>query len=492
VWWFRALVVAHLLVWPLAATLTRPNPSLDMGETLFWGHEWRMGYTKHPPLPSWIAETVAVATGRALWAQYLLAHAAVVLAFWAVWRLAREMVSPRLALLAVALLECCPFYSVRCHELNNNVGLYPCWALAVLFLYWALRTGRTRCWLAAGICLGLGMLTKYTTGILAATLLGFGLADSEARRWWRHPGPYLAIAAAVLLFLPHVWCAASQGFATLRYAAAQVVGGPGWIGRVLNPLEFLAEQLGILAAVPAVLLVATGGKPRLRQAAESPRWPRTFLACVALAPLACHVAVAVLANRALRPVYGSPLWLWAGLLAVVVLEIPSDPARWRRIWIAWGVAVTALGAGFTAATVAAPYLLHKPARCLFPGRELAARVAEVWKSRYSGPLPIVAGDYFLAGSVAFFHPDRPRVYESGNEPINDTAIRDCPWLSDDEFRRRGGVILWDLDADPAGLRRDVLRRFRVREIVKLPPLDYLTRAKLPPVRIGVAIVPPGP
>jgi hypothetical protein len=308
------------------------------------------------------------------------------------------------------------------------------------------------------------------------------------------------------LFLPHAWWTALEGFSTIRYAAAHVPGGGRWIGHVLCPLLFLVVQCGILTGLAAVVLVATGGRVRLRRAAapeghDRHRWPahgmsatfpRRFLAVMVLGPLVAHLGVSLLGNTSLRPAYGAPLWLWAGLLAMVSLEVRPEPARWRKTWIAWAVVVTALGGGATIATLAAPYVLHKPSRCLFPGRQLAAEVDKVWRSHEPGPLPIVAGDYFLAGTVAFFDRDRPRVYQSSDELINDTGVHDCPWLGDDEFRRRGGVILWGLDADPEGLPPDVLRRFRVSRLVTLPPLDYLTGADLPPARIGVAIVPPEP
>ncbi len=136
---FRWFVLAHLVVWTATATLTKPNPPIDVVEQVFWGHEWQLGYTKHPPLPSWICGAVAAVTGRALWAQYMLPQLAVVLAFWAVWRLARRILAPHAALLSVCLLECCPFYTCKCEALNNNYALYPTWALAVLLLDRALR-----------------------------------------------------------------------------------------------------------------------------------------------------------------------------------------------------------------------------------------------------------------------------------------------------------------------------------------------------------------
>ena len=80
------------------------------------------------------------------------------------------------------LLECCHFYNYESTILNNNTLLYACWALAVLFLYWALTDGRLRWWLALGLCTGLGLLTKYTMAMLALPMLIFLIAQPQAHR----------------------------------------------------------------------------------------------------------------------------------------------------------------------------------------------------------------------------------------------------------------------------------------------------------------------
>ena len=50
-----AWLVLRTLAWALAAA-TQPNPPLDTVEWLAWGHEWQLGYHKHPPLAAWVAD----------------------------------------------------------------------------------------------------------------------------------------------------------------------------------------------------------------------------------------------------------------------------------------------------------------------------------------------------------------------------------------------------------------------------------------------------
>ncbi len=209
-----------------------------------------------------------------------------------------------------------------------------------------------------------------------------------------------------------------------------------------------------------------------------------------MVPAAAHLVIAAATGAMLQGDYGSPLWLLVGPLLVTCLELNPSPAAWRRTWMAWSAVVLLTIIGSLLHPTVVPYLLGKPTRIHYPGRLLAEKVNAVWNERYGRPLPIVAGDYFLAGNVALFSPHWPRVYQSWRGKKDDISIRGCPWLSDGEFRRLGGAIVWQAEDHPEGLAPEVARRLGVVETIRLPPLGLLTAAPLPPLHICVAIVPP--
>src|SRR6516225_134228 len=117
-WGWLALRTA---AWTLFATLTQPNAPLDLIEWLSWGHEWRWGYHKHPPFPAWLAEAFSYLSPGSVWGVYLAAYLATAFCLWAVWRLGRELLAPRLALLAALSLEGILFFTYDTAEFNNNV-----------------------------------------------------------------------------------------------------------------------------------------------------------------------------------------------------------------------------------------------------------------------------------------------------------------------------------------------------------------------------------
>src|SRR5262249_45114829 len=57
-------------------------------------------------------------------------------------------------------------------------------------------------WAVAGVTLGLGLLSKYTAVLLVAGAGIYVLSRRAPWRWLARPGPYVALAIAVILFTP--------------------------------------------------------------------------------------------------------------------------------------------------------------------------------------------------------------------------------------------------------------------------------------------------
>src|SRR5262249_4400916 len=171
----------------------------------------------HRPLAAWLAEAAAALSPGDVWGVSLPSYLTTAVAVWAAWRLGRELLPPRHALLAALALDGVLFYTYDPAEFSNNIVLNATWALTILCLHRALRSGRLGWWLGLGVAVGAGLLAKYTLAVLLVPLAAATLYDRDGRRAWRTPGPYAAAAAAALLFLPHALWMVDSGFATVRY-----------------------------------------------------------------------------------------------------------------------------------------------------------------------------------------------------------------------------------------------------------------------------------
>lgn len=515
---FWGWVACHVLIWTIIPCLIQPNLPLDAIEMLYIGHEWPLGHFKHPTLPGWMAEAASVLTGNSQWGIYLLSQLAVGTCFWAAWRLGREVLSPRLALIAAALLEGCCYYNFKSTEFNNNLGMYPFWALAILFLYWAVypknstndsttcRCGITnqKCWIAVGVSLGLGMLAKYATGILAVTMLLYMIIDPTARRWWRRPGPYLTLLSAILVFGPNLYWVLTSGFSPIEFAIDRTtVETSNVLTRLIYPLEFAGSQFFALlpllvVAAPMILLRR---KIQKEDRSESDLATRRFLYAMVIWPLIIHLIISAVGNLHLRSMYGSQLWTFFGVWLLYCLNLNESVPKYRVACrhVTRGIIIISLlfVLIFTVRGLASPAFRKKASRTHFPGKELAAKVHNIWEKTSNEPLPVVAGQWWPAANVGFYGPTRTTVYGGSGPGDLDFAPQFSAWMNDEKFGRSGGIVVWvlnDSDEEEAAILEKKIATLKERfpSLQILPPLELKpnTLGDLPPVRVGVGVVNP--
>lgn len=487
---FALLWIVHVAVWTLLPTLTYPNAPIDMIEMLYWGQEWELGYHKHPPLTAWVAEAASQLAGDREWGVYLASQLAVGVCFWAAWRMARELISPALALLSVLLLEGVYYYSLTSAEFNNNVALMPFWALSVWLLYRAIATGRNAYWAGLGVTLGLGLLAKYSLGFLVLPMLAFLALHPSTRRVWRTGGPYWTAAVSFALFSPHLWWMIEHRFISLRYAAGRAESDGQWWDHLLNPLEFGLSQA--LANLPLLVCAAALIVPRwrLRRLSNHERFARDFLLAMVFGPAALHLLLSLIFGFELRSMWGAPQWTFLGVLLLYSFELRPEASHYWACVRMCGIAATIMIVSSLVQSQLVPFMRGKPSRVHFPGEVLAQRVHAVWYDHYHQPLRIVAGDWWLAGNVCYYSPAVDQVYASSEPGVTDLPHELSPWTSDAELDRVGGVILWDAGKHGDRLRSSIRCRFPAAQTLAPLELDFRTHAEVEPARIGVALVPP--
>jgi hypothetical protein len=128
----------------------------------------------------------------------------------------------------------------------------------------------------------------------------------------------------------------------------------------------------------------------------------------------------------------------------------------------------------------------------FPGREAAARVHAVWRERFDQPLLVVGGEWMLAANAALYSRPRLQVYSGGpyaRDP--DPSPRDNPWTSDEALKQTGGILLWSADRQEPSFTALLCRRFPTLEVLDPVVLRWETGAAIAPLRVAMAVIPPG-
>jgi Dolichyl-phosphate-mannose-protein mannosyltransferase len=117
--------------------------------------------------------------------------------------MARELGGGRLAQATTALaVALSPLPLFEGTEFQYSSFDFLWWVLVAYFMIRLLKTDNPRWWLAIGIVVGVGLLTKYSIVFYVAGILG-GLVLTRARRYFANKWFWTGIAVALLIFLPN-------------------------------------------------------------------------------------------------------------------------------------------------------------------------------------------------------------------------------------------------------------------------------------------------
>jgi dolichol-phosphate mannosyltransferase len=195
-------------------------------ESYYWNYAQHLdiGYLDHPPMVAWLIKLGTLIFGNTEFGIRLGAICCTAVTALFSYRLTRNLFGEASAVVAVLLLQVMPFFFMTGLIMTPDAPLTAAWAASLYFLERALLAGQSRAWLFAGVTLGLGLISKYTVGMLVPAAVLFALWDPQSRRWLLRWEPYGALVIALIIFSPviiwnaqHEW--ASFAFQTSRRLA---------------------------------------------------------------------------------------------------------------------------------------------------------------------------------------------------------------------------------------------------------------------------------
>jgi 4-amino-4-deoxy-L-arabinose transferase-like glycosyltransferase len=447
---FAAFLALHLLLWTALPAVLYPNLPLDLIEALTYGREWQLGYDKLPPLPWWLVEVVHRVIGVDA-AYYALAQVAVIAAFSAVWMTGLPLVGAVGALIAVLILDGLHYFHHTAAKFNHDVIQLPLWAFAGWAFHAGLRSGRTLHWAVLGLSVGLALWAKYFVIVLALPLALFLLIDRNARKSLATPGPWIALAVALVVMAPHLLWLVRNDFLPFVYASARAAPTRSLLDHLLHPAAFAVGQLVFL--LPALLIAAALFWPRRPQegpptSAVADDFDRRIVALLAFGPFATTVVLSASSGRGTIAMWGYPLWLYLGLWIVLQIRSSISPQRFTRVAALWTAVFAVFALAFVVNYSVLPRFDHRYRAVFYPGDRLADELARRFRAATGQPLVYVIGSMWDGGNVAHYAPGRPRVLIDGDP-------RRAPWIDLGDLRSKGAVVVWvagDPNVIPVALR----------------------------------------
>jgi len=316
-------------------------------EAYYWNYakhlDW--AYLDHPPLVGWLIYLGTAVFGDGEFGIRIFALLCSLITSIFAYLTATLFYGRRAGAMAALLVQILPFFFATGFIMTPDASLTACWAGALYFLSRVIFTNSARAWLGVGVCIGLGLLSKYTIALLGPAALLFALLDPPSRVWLRRGAPYGAALLAAAIFSPVVIWNAQHDWASFAFQTT---------GRIATPAKFSLHQLaGALVVLLTPLGVAVAAKLLFIRNAQPPQIGATprqnparvqlFARVFTLTPLAVFAIFSLWHSVKLN--WTGPLMLGiVPLLAAHLCGMECKPSvLLRRIWTAT-FALLAVGA----------------------------------------------------------------------------------------------------------------------------------------------------
>lgn len=474
---------AHVVIWSLIPALVRYNLPLDAMEGTLWGHQLEWGYDKNPFLNGWLTALAVYLSSPSGWMVYLFSQLSVASCLWVIWQLGKKMLTPAYAFIALLLLESVQYFNFHAIDFNDNTLELGLWALTIYFFYQSLQPSNHKKinvlhWLATGFFAALALMAKYYTLALLTTLFLFLCYSKDNRTHFKTLGPYLCLLLFFVIIFPHFYWLFHHDFITVKYVFARTSAKPSWTNHIFFPLKFFWQQLQVL--IPAILLFSLlfiGKKPA--RATKLSSFDHSFLLFIALGPFLLTLLLSFIFGITLRAGWGMPLLSFWTLLLLSYFQPELSTKKIYCFMMMIFTLMVVLVSAYAISLIDSKDVTSAN----FPGQEIANTITKQWQEKYHTQLPYIAGSRWLSGNISFYSKDHPSVWIEWNQ-------QKSPWINLENLKQKGAVFVWNIN-DHETLPDEIRRLYPALTAIQTLQFSlHRNNRNLPPVKIGIAWLPP--
>ncbi len=338
------LVVAIILIGTALRLALAGATGLGMDESYSVGsaRQFMLSYVDHPPLHYWaVGLAMRVFHSEASLVVRLPAILFFAGSTWLMYRLTARLFGARAGLWAATALNVAPVFTLAHASWVLPDGPLMFFMLATANVVAAILFAEPQVkrpslwWLAAGLLGGLALLSKYTGVFVFVGVLAYVLTVPSARRQLATPGPWLAVAVALIVFSPVlIWnlqhSDVGMAFQTRRLGNDSKVH-PLWL------LEFLGGQALYLFPLLFVPLAMALWRALRTGRREPHGW---LIALIAVGPIVLFNVVSLFAHS--QPHWPMPGWVFTiPLFGRDAAILAAERPRFARGYMAWSAGIVA-------------------------------------------------------------------------------------------------------------------------------------------------------
>lgn len=287
---FFGLLITVYRAWALSIA----DLSLFFDEAYYfsWSLSLDFGYYSKPPLIAWlIAATTSLCgtTELCIRAPALLIH---LITAWGLFLTTRHLYDQKIGQYAALIYLTLPMISASSWIISTDVLLLLFWTYSFYFFVLVLEKDFWRDWIGLGICLGMGLLSKYTMIAFILSLFGYLLLIPQHREQLYRMKLYFALLLATIIFAPNLIWNITHDFISLRHTAQNAALDRAWFypGKFL---EFIFGQIFIFGPILSGIL----GRALIKNPLNRADWRNLILLILGL-PLLIIMSLEAFAARA--------------------------------------------------------------------------------------------------------------------------------------------------------------------------------------------------
>ena len=478
--WFILFVCLHVAAWTLVPAMVRDNLPLDSIEGTIWGHQLEWGYDKNPFMNGWFTALAVWLDGYSGWMLYFFCQLSVAASLTAAWLLGKKIMPPLYALAAVLLLEGIQYYNFHAIDFNDNTLELGLWAGAIYFFYQAMRKKTLSAWLLTGILLGLGMMTKYYTLALIASL-GLFVLRKENRAQLKTLPPYLGLLACIVIMIPHAIWLTQHEYITITYMLKRGSAEPSWMNHFFFPVQFIWQQFeAFLPALIIFSLLFIGKRPlTATPPLKITTDDKAFLFYAGLGPFILTALLSLIMGIKLRAGWGMPLMTFWTLWLMAMVTPRLSATKLYALLAGTFTLMAALLIGYSVAIIDS----SDTSSANFPGQEISTTITQRWHDTYHTPVTYIAGSRWISGNISFHSKDHPAVLMEWD------TVRSS-WIDINDLKKKGAIFVWDISAHES-LPVAVSEAYPSLGETTVMEFEWRRNTHdLPPIKIGVVFLPP--
>jgi dolichol-phosphate mannosyltransferase len=375
-------------------------------EAYYWQYAQHMdlSFFDHPPMVAWLIWFGTTLAGQNEFGVRIGAFVCGLIAMGYLYALARNLYDKSTAMRSVMLLAVLPFGFATGLVMIPDAPLIAAWVATLYYMERALIASQSQAWIGMGIAFGLGILSKYTLGLLGIAALFFVVLDPTARRWLLRPHPYLSAILALALFSPVIIWNIENNWASFLFQTDRIGGDQPEFSmhKLILFIAIVLTPVGLLAALLALRSIISFQYPAPRK--------RLFIGIFTGIPLLFFLGISTFDSPRFH--WNSPVWL--ALIPTIAWMIAQNdiPGKisncLRATWqptIVLSLLAYALVLHYVALGIPGlPY--HFLSEHYF-WKETAAEIEKLAEeiNHQTGETPIVVGmsKWSVASAIAFYH-----------------------------------------------------------------------------------------